>query len=441
MSRTVAAGAFLLALSAARVAAAGTPTGFPGTKVWVDEPVDQQHNSNIIYMNRCAGGCTITPGNNSSVNNTSPIIGNSVRNISAFNGGNATWNAVLECVRQMYEPFNIVVTDVDPSPAAHYEAIVAGTPGQIGQPSGICGVAPYTCGVINNAISFSFGNYCTDVDELCVTVAQETAHAFGLDHEFHCQDNMTYLSGCGLPSFTDFDSRCGEYAARNCCTSSGPATQNSYQRILDVFGPSDPTPPTVDIVSPTEGSRVDPGYPVRANVTDNTSVARVELWVNNQRAQILMSAPWAFNAPANLPDGVHLVEVRAYDNQGTLGTGTVHVTQGNPCATSDDCGDALACVDGGCVPGPTADGGLGHYCDNASDCVSELCVFDGDNHYCTWPCQSSCADGFGCQDGYCTAGVDNPSGGGCRAGSDGRSLWVGLGLGAVLLGLRRRRRR
>jgi MYXO-CTERM domain-containing protein len=442
MSRSAIWAAVLLTASAAGMAHAEVPQRPIGTKVRIDEPVTQQHNSNIIYMNPCWGGCTVTPGPNSSVNNTSPIIGGT-RNLSQFNAGMSAWNAVVDCVAQMYEPFNIVVTDDDPSPSPHYEAMVAGTPQQLGEPSGVGGVSPYTCGVINNAITFSFANiYGGDVQAICEVVAQETAHAFGLDHEYHCPDNMTYLYGCGDKAFTDYDARCGEGSARNCCTSSGPSTQNSYQRILDIFGPSDPTPPTVTITDPDEDEQVSPGYPVRANVTDNVDVVRVELWVNNQRAQILMSPPWAFNAPNNLLDGVHTVEVLAYDNQGTEGSATVHVVQGEPCSSSDDCGSAtLACVDGGCVPGQgTTGGGLGDTCETANDCISGLCVFDGDERYCTWPCDSSCNDGFGCQDGYCTRGAENASSGGCQTDGGRGPLWLGLALVALLVAVRRRPR-
>ena len=55
-------------------------------------------------------------------------------------------------------------------------------------------MSPFSCGYIPNAISFTFANiYGGDVDEICWTVAQETAHSWGLDHKFDNRDPMTYL--------------------------------------------------------------------------------------------------------------------------------------------------------------------------------------------------------------------------------------------------------
>ncbi len=435
MSRSIAASALLLTLFAPGTGFAEDAARLPrGSYVRIDRPVEQTHNSKIIYLNPCWGGCTITPGDDNSITNRSSIP-YQTSNLSQFNAGQTAWNAVVQCVQAMYEPFDIEVTDQDPSPANHFEAMVAGTPQQVGMSSGVGGVSPFTCGVINNAITYTFANiYGGSVQAICEVVAQETAHAFGLDHEFLCQDPMTYLYGCGDKSFQDVDARCGEDQARNC--SCGGSTQNSVQRILAVFGPGNPTPPTVAITEPADGAQVQAGYVVRANITDNVSVEYAELWINNQYVMRLTNPPWAFNATADLLDGTHTVEVRAFDNQDVRGTGTIHVTQGEPCESSDDCGPDLACVDGGCVPG----GDLGETCTGPSDCASGLCLFDGTNNFCTWPCETSCTDGFGCQDGYCMPGADNPDvGGGCRTGRGDAPIWAGLLLGAALLGLRRRR--
>ena len=221
-------------------------------------------SSNVIYLNGCFdGGCTITPGFESSIMNRSSIIGGSTRQIPAFDGSPETWEAIVDCVRSTYAPFDVVVTDQDPSPAPHFEAIVAGTPSDIGRPNGVAGVAPFdtrSCGVIENVITFTFANSIGDnVDAICWTAAQEIAHGFGLDHEFLCADPMTYLSHCGPEKrFQNQAVRCGEFLERDC--ECGQKRQNSFKQIMKIFGPREQTPPLVTITEPKNrcrcGSRV-----------------------------------------------------------------------------------------------------------------------------------------------------------------------------------------
>ena len=74
----------------------------------------------------------------------------------------------------------------------------------------------------------------------CEIAAQEIAHAYGLDHEFLCDDPMTYLSGCGRKTFQDRTVSCGEYSARACKCS---GQQNSYRALIDRLGPAGSAPP------------------------------------------------------------------------------------------------------------------------------------------------------------------------------------------------------
>src|SRR5262249_60972693 len=90
-------------------------------------------------------------------------------------------------------------------------------------------------------------------------VGKETAHAWGLDHEYDCTDPMTYLPACGGQRFfRNKDSKCGTDAPGDCncdgqCQNSGP-TQNSHQRIVGVFGPgtSIVPAPTAALTAPKE---------------------------------------------------------------------------------------------------------------------------------------------------------------------------------------------
>lgn len=200
------------------------------SRVAVAEPAAS--SSSLIFLNRCAGGCTVGPGTDDSRTDTSSLLGRTVT-ISEFQHGDQAWDAVVACVTEIYRPFGIEVTDVDPGSAPHFEAIVAGAPQEIGA-SEIGGVAPFACGVIENAVTYSFANIYGSVQDICETVAQETAHSFGLEHEYLCEDAMTYLTGCGSKAFRDVDAPCGEMAARECAC--GGETQNSYRHLMREFG-------------------------------------------------------------------------------------------------------------------------------------------------------------------------------------------------------------
>src|SRR5438034_1081065 len=78
--------------------------------------------SRIIYLNRCANGCTVHPGNESSINQTSSIL-NQTANLSAYSFGDSEWNALVQCVRTSYARFDVTVTDQDPGNVAHWEEI------------------------------------------------------------------------------------------------------------------------------------------------------------------------------------------------------------------------------------------------------------------------------------------------------------------------------
>ena len=125
--------------------------------------------------------------------------------------------------------------------------------------------------------------------------------------------------------------------APNSCPRS---TQNSYQMILDVFGPSNPTPPTIVIETPTANSQVTPGFVVRATVTDEQGVDSVSMIIDGNPIATLSTPPYAFNAPMTLAQGTHMVGIRGIDGNGSEGTVTISVIVGDPCN------------DNGCAWGP-----------------------------------------------------------------------------------------
>lgn len=404
--------------------------------------------SNVIYLNGCfgPGDCTFTPGEEDSVTNRSSIIG-TTSTLSPFEAGQTAWAAVVDCVQRAYLPFDIVVTDQDPSPAPHFEAVVAGTPDEVGFEPGVGGVSPFACGVIPNAVTYSFANvYAGSVPDICWTVAQESAHAFGLDHEFLCEDPMTYLADCGSEKwFRDEVVPCGEFEARDCMC--GGTTQNSFAEIQALFGPGVDAPPTVQITSPADGASVRKGFVVTASAADDIAIERVELLVNSRSHGVDTDPPYAITVPPSISDGVQRIQVRAYDVYDAVATAEIQVTQGAPCESAAQCLASETCVDGRCVLGPGQPGGLGEICTVNEACASGQCGEAGGERHCAEPCEvgaGGCPDDFGCREagegGVCWPGYDDGSGGCRAAGTDGGSLAL-LGLGLLAMGLGRRRRR
>lgn len=403
--------------------------------------------SNVIYLNNCKpNGCQISPGGDNSATNRSSIP-EQASTVQPYAYSDASWQQVVDCVKQTYAPFDVQIVTERPAAGGYHMAIVAGRPTDVQMQNGVGGVSPFSCGYIPNAISFSFANvYGGSVDDVCWTVAQETAHSWGLDHKFDNKDPMTYLqSGPSRKIFQNTAGACGEFNARQC--QCGGSTMNSFQDIMATFGSSTPTPPTVAISAPRDGDKVDAGFPIRADITDDVAVSRAELRIDGNLVSTLMAAPWVWNAPTTLGDGNHIIKVTGYDIGNTPSEMSITITRGQPCGDADDCGGGETCVEGRCVASSDVDGGLGTTCANNAECKSGQCGSDGaGNSYCVEVCTpeaNGCPSGFGCivagSGGVCWPGAGD--GGGCNAGSNGAGVsFLGLGLGALIVTRRRRRR-
>jgi MYXO-CTERM domain-containing protein len=411
-------------------------------------------DTRLIFLNRCAGGCTISPGSEDSRYNRSSIISSTIQ-MPAYPYGDESWNAVVTCVQNMFEEFDLVITDVDPGTTPHFEAIVSGTPGDAGFGPDTGGVAPGTCGVIGNSMNYTFAEVWGDNPQrICEVIAQETGHTFGMDHQLLCEDPMTYLGGCGKKSFQNASAQCGEDTPRGC--NCGGSTQNSHERLEFVFGPAPPTPPAVSIVEPSDGAQVRGGFTVLVDASDNNTVTEVRLVVNGMPSGTLITEPYIFNSPGGLADGPVAIQAMATDNRGDTTTRTINVTLDNSCSSDDDCGGSQICVGSRCEIPPGGEGGLGSECEGTDDCMSGQCGTVGDESLCTADCDpaadGSCPDGFACLStesggGACWPSADGGGAttGGCGVGTaSGRSGGGGGGAALALVfavaALRRRRR-
>lgn len=450
-----------------------------GRRITVDTPPARRAGAPIsrtLYLERCKGGCALTMGPNDARTNTTMLLLVNSATVTEFanSGGqtgalaDADWAAIVQCVREVYSPYDVDVTDVKPPAGASYhEAIVAGHPQEVGRAADILGVAPLAndCSAIDNVISLTFANQHTAVSpavrtlSVCWTAAQESAHAFGLDHEYEfvagkrsaCSDPMTYRSDCGGEKFfRDELATCGENAPRAC--KCGDA-QSSHRKLLSVFGPGTPItpPPTVTLVDPAPGGRL--GGTVTASAGAQRGVARVELWFNGSkwaehggvafgRNGQPNPASYEIAVPSDLPDSILDVKTVAYDDLGArTESQTVTVTKGGPCQSAATCATGQKCEAGKCFwDPPTAE--LGDACAYAQICKSGLCR----DAVCTQPCsldvQDSCPPAFTCatagasSDGVCE--VD--AGGGCCDAGGGDWSQIGLGAAALAFAIRKRRR-
>lgn len=413
--------------------------------------------SRLIYLDRCVGGCIIDPGPDDARTNTSSIlnaIGSPTAAISEFNHDDATWQAVVDCVRELYAPYDVEVTDVDPGPNVfHHKAIVAGYWEEINYPYAIGGVAPSICIPRNNAISFTFANQTSNPLTICSIVGQETAHAFGLEHAYNCADPMTYLPACGRQFFRDGAVPCGERDQFDSCVCGGNV-QNSHAWLQNVLGPN-PVPiagPEVSILLPADGGTVEDGFSVSATALHVRGVKSVRIEINgepygSQDGYSYQNAdsPYWFDAPANLPDGVLDIAIIAANDLGVEASATVTVTKGSPCTSADTCLAGQQCADGRCFyPEPSAE--LGDACAADRECLSGLCPQKGDERLCSQTCfpgvSDQCPADFECL----AVGADNgvcwpqqTGGGGCRtSGGQGAGALALVLLGLVIVARRRR---
>jgi len=450
--------------------------------VWTDiDPatVSPVVNTNKIYLNNCKpSGCVIRSGQASSIDGsgyqgTWGISG--TRTLTPFSASDAVWTQVVDCLKDVFSPFGVELVTTNPSPAPHFEIMIAGSPTDLGMSNGIGGVSPFSCGqYIPNSLVFDFQKvWGSDVEEICSTAAQEIAHSWALDHVTDPSDPLTYNPYNGRRRFKNAQVQCGSDCSGGrspfgdtctgltnqnhpCACPNGSTiltnTQNSVTTIQALFGTGNPTPPTVKITAPKLGAVVAAGFPVTADISDDNGVARAELYVNNTMIQMLGGAPWAFNAPGNLANGTHKVKVIGYDIYGTSASDEISVVIGKPCGGDGDCPNATdVCLGGRCVAGPDVTGGLGASCTSNPDCKSGTCASDSSGaKHCVEGCllgEGQCPDGFGCLEagggnGVCWPGYDDGTGGGCcSAGSDGSGPMFLGGVVCGMLVLRRRRRR
>src|SRR3990170_1980429 len=116
-------------------------------------PLEPRHR--ILFLNRNGGA--YMPGNYDDSSRNISSIPSRAAYIPPFSGSDTGWNAIVACVKSLYAPFAIEVTDVEPPPeVAYIESVVGGNDTDLGVAAG--GIAPgyMGCGPTERGINFTF---------------------------------------------------------------------------------------------------------------------------------------------------------------------------------------------------------------------------------------------------------------------------------------------
>lgn len=235
------------------------PTGDDLVRI---RPAQPDAPPRIIYLHR--GAITLTGGEDDPAGRVSSVVASGgahthdravaspvaareevrVAKLRGFRGSSKSWKKITRCVADLFAPFDVQVTDIEPPSAGSYVmAVVGGRPRDVGHARRVGGLAPFNGEVIPGAVVFAFADELGNrTRATCEVIAMEVAHAFGLDHAHACKDVMTYLQGCGAKAFRDLDVPCGESKPRTC--HGGAAQQNSYRHLMRVLGPRRPPQPS-----------------------------------------------------------------------------------------------------------------------------------------------------------------------------------------------------
>jgi hypothetical protein len=408
----------------------------------------------VIYLNKNGGTYHINSGATNAATSTANIAaaGDNRTHANAVIppiDSSFNWPHVVTCVRQQYQPYNVLVTETRPTSGSYVEAVVGGDGASTGwsASSGILGVAAADnfCGVTQMGIAFSFATNHVGIaqadDELCATIAHEVGHLLALEHEATDTETMSYVpfAQAGSKLFTSANGQCGTDAQTlsscSCPTTGSGQVTNSSLRLKQYVGvrSTDAVPPTLVITAPSANATVGPSFAVTATATDDKAMDRVDVVIDGA-TKGTSSAPQggAYTVTVSgVAVGTHTVEVQAYDAAGNVTKKTVAITV------------ALTPTGGTCTGNDQCEGGV--------------CALTSPANFCTEACDltaSTCPAGFTCQaiSGGATLCVPsgggggggsnaaNGGGGGCAStSSDGRTLTVLLGLGLVALVKRRRR--
>ena len=208
----------------------------------------------VIYLSR--GGIDLHPGPNNSHTDTSSLIKKPVT-IGPWETTPEVWAETVACVREIYAPFAVTITEEEPGNVPYIEAVFGGSPLDLDLPRSYAGISPFRgdCSVIERSIVFAFTDILPpDAQTVCHTIAQEIGHSFGLDHALVDSDPMSTAHKPGKRAFVDVEAECGESSPRKCGLPSSTCsdTQNTFALLAERIGLAGEDSPGASYQEPEE---------------------------------------------------------------------------------------------------------------------------------------------------------------------------------------------
>jgi hypothetical protein len=274
---------------------------------------------------------------------------------------------VARAVHALFLPYNVLVTLTRPMAPPYTTVLIGGGARDLGLQENYGGVAYMDCGNKQDSnLVFAFpGNLRGSEHGLIVTIAQEAAHAFGLEHTVDRRDLMHPLLSPEQSVFLDEQST---ILGGSLC---GNSTQNSNRLLTEAVGlwrgdekpfddgtRTDHVAPALVIEAPAMGAVLGQPFVIRLRAEDEVGIDHVVLVTEGagDRA-VLRHPPYSFSV-GGFPAGPLAFTLTAYDRSGNTTTVSSQVTlmadPGLPGA-----GLPGGCAMAGAASGPVAGGGAG----------------------------------------------------------------------------------
>jgi hypothetical protein len=402
-------------------------------------------------------------------------------------------SAITNYVRQFYAPFNVQIVTARPATGRYTMCLVGDLPETVIGTADAAGIAPRDCdNDQEDNITYAFSASLTprqtgrslsqSLKAIAITVAQETAHAFGLSHTDSDVDLMYPLLDEHQNQFVDETRALIQNPSGTCHNAT---TQNSKQLLGSIigFGNGSGTlgpAPTVRFTEPKEGATVPLSFTiiVDAQPVAGSSLSKVRVEAGPELLSEWTRPPYREPIQVRAGGAAEMVAT-AFDANGNFQSASVRFTikagappqDLPPCTQDIECELGTVCEMGKCArPSPTggtsggSDGGtmggttggtgtgagiVGGPCQDSSECATGVCAEADGVKFCTMICDptntSSCPGWLACRpvgsssEYYCQP---KTMGRGCsaipaRAGGGGGALL----LGGLLVALAWRRRR
>ena len=238
-----------------------------------DRPGNEYPRKHTLFMN--FGGGELKNGEDNSAESRSSLA--EIGNYPTFTGGEPKALAAIQAIESDLSPFGVRVVYLErPEKLVPYTMAMIGGQWEdttLNNPAG--GVAATAdCGAINQRrVVYVFADGGWSALDIAATAAQEAGHAWGLDHTYNCDSVMSYCFGAEDKVFSD---TCDELCELDCqlpancrvthemfCGADSDQ-QNEVEELAWLFGGDAPdmAAPSVEIISPADGTVFQEGEPV-----------------------------------------------------------------------------------------------------------------------------------------------------------------------------------